>query len=732
MRARTSPAMAAATALLKLSKITQNDPGKPQTAASAIPETWRGWLLAAGSERGPHGERLFVEFLDELGQTVVDTIEQHLRSASSRNTPTALEPPEYGGGRVVLPAASLPGWAEVLVADSHVWHAPVYGSRRALANDQLGTLRQAARTHLAEYLLQHEKPYSGKVHPPHVVGLETIAAWLSAPHQRRDWEDLLYTPQHTSGELSEPLQLALAAAMDRYPSPARTPPKPILHFVAEAVTQRALVRHGLCPHHDCDQDSSPTPRCRCWNSFCGAYGISTRLPTSTNENSTRERAKGRVALQIALWQLAQGRIAVSPIPAIRLAAATQPSPLPVPTPTTGIADLGALIALHDRRHPTRTLLEADRPILSAAAAALDNIQDRGTLAVAANIAASLIAAAADQTALLNANQPLAHDVAYLARAAAGAFRELRRPYAVLSTLTALRYTFDDPTVELKMIEARQDLQLGLQRRHLWTLAERSFQRALGHLDFYFTESDYIDMHTDLIALQKRHEVTEQLLLGRIGGLVQRAEYLLHVGSYTEAARILAQTDLLTARLKTELDALYGLKARGAASPVTAYLRFNEHWQIMPSLMNYRIAVARMLIAVGAGEARSDVAKTRQASRHHYDGLMLLKDAFLSRHWWELHRIRTVAALGDDDIDFNQEFGSVLDAGGDDGTGDYVLPMLRWAQHQQAVRSRFGNDQNGTNELDSAVHQLQLLDDPWAPRLPDLRAPQLNAPIPLAP
>ena len=272
-----------------------------------------------------------------------------------------------------------------------------------------------------------------------------------------------------------------------------------------------------------------------------------------------------------------------------------------------------------------------------------------------------------------------------------------------------------------MIEGRQDLQLGFQRQHQWRAAEASFNNTLTLLEYDFTGEQGGLVQRDEVALQKRREITEQLLLGRVGGLLQEGESMMQQGQLANAERLIQEADKKRAALELELQLLHDERdVRHPDFGVPAYLRYGEQWHLMPVLMKYRLAVARTLIETAdENQLRQHRSRSRAEARrvaHDEVERLISERRFLARHDWEFHRIHTVAALVDEDIDFNGELEAVMNAGGDDGIGDYVLPMLGWGQRTPAIRTRFG-----AYELTEAMRRLQTLPDRWVPRLPDLHA-----------
>jgi hypothetical protein len=89
-----------------------------------------------------------------------------------------------------------------------------------------------------------------------------------------------------------------------------------------------------------------------------------------------------------------------------------------------------------------------------------------------------------------------------------------------------------------------------------------------------------------------------------------------------------------------------------------------------------------------------------------------------RHRWEAERVKTVAALVSDSEGLRRQVPMIIEDGGDDGVGDYVLPMLRWAE-------RHGVPEEEPKDVAEARCRLEGLSGK-SPRLPDLRALQSNA------
>jgi hypothetical protein len=682
----------AAAALLRLSKKVQN--GTATVAdAEAVPAGWRGYLVPQpGEASGPKGERCFTDLLADLRRAVTEAI-----------APTA---------PLAAVVSSPASWGSALVVASHVWSAPVHGSGESdspagRTDDDVARARLGARL--------PERPFDGRVRVPHLVlddfdmamprTLREVEEVLAGLRPARTWDELLGMRWGSSvATVPELFQVALAVAVDRFTIVGGTA-APVAAFMKLASATDAVHEAGLC-----EEIPGPVPCfCRRW--------LSRQDPTP--RQLRREARRGLAALRIAAWQLAVDVVEAPPVPLER-ARGSPPSGEPPGVRTDRMSDIGALCQFLE----AGVIPDEDQaPVLLGAAAELDAMQNRPTLRVASRLVSSFLSAV-DRSwgSDRRARSPVTeHAVAQLVRSAAGAFRELREPVSAVAVLSPWEQTFEGKPPAMKIHEGRQDVQLAFQRAGLWTPAARAFAVSLAKMDLFFEDYRSRDMDERAMLRQKGEEVREQHLLGRVGGLVQEAEELICAGQLDAASVVLAHAvadlDLLHAQLQVlELDHFMANDRPGPAG----FLRFDQPWAVMPSLMRYRVSCAGVLASQGdyqrAKAARGEAAEQRRKA-------LSLQRLFTLRHHWELQRIDVVAALWNDDLDFEHAVELVVAAGGDDGVGDYVLPVLRWAVTVPSIVDRVT-----LPVLEAAIEVLRATDASQTPRLPDLRALQPSVTI----
>jgi hypothetical protein len=711
-------ARTAAKAMFALSKVAQNGGFSgleiPLRYVEAVPETYRGWLTKPSRSRGedpaPQGGRFFVHFLDEFRSEIVGPAID--RAAA-----------EVFGGPIDAGVRSL-------IDRSYIWHAPSSGrSRVADLTSEGKRVDEMAQRQVIDLLLSKPRPDAGEARPLCLYDFDGIVASVRGFVRRGrnvDWARLVGLGDWDGDEalkVRAVLDLAVAKAIDRFPTDAGSP---VAVLVAKLAREHELVRVGYCAASSaCEQPggSSVLSGCAC------SRLMEMTGPPPTGRNSSRDVRKGLVALQIAAQQLVKGYgHDLEPVSSLRVAQ-SEPPDLPVSGDSdAGLAAIGRLIQLQDARIQHGRFEERDADLLSDAAAALDRIDSREILEAVAAIAATAVVAAG---ARVNpGDEALDEALMYLARTVAGAFRELRRPAQVLNVLSPLNFylPIGSPIglAHLRHLEAHQDLQLALQRTQNWALAASTYRRAQETLDEYQRSLAEQKNPNSQALVRKALEVREQLMLGRVGGLVLQGEAELRAGSLADAAAALNTADGLATRLESELEQLDRLEADERSSELGAFLRYGSRWQVMPALMRYRTAVARMMIetvrADSTRQARTMSRRAAREARHRVANLQRHPSKLLTaRHEWEFNRIELVAALLDEDIDFVELVQLVGEAGGDDGgVGDYVVPMMRWALREESMVRRWA----GGAELSAAIAAMAVSEQPSVPRLPDLgSAPQ---------
>jgi hypothetical protein len=303
-------------------------------------------------------------------------------------------------------------------------------------------------------------------------------------------------------------------------------------------------------------------------------------------------------------------------------------------------------------------------------------------------------------------------LASLGRSLAGAFRELRS--GVLGDLE-LRLIGSATGEELKAFEAMQEMPMAEQRAKRWGTAEIAYTLAINRLGV-------LDVHQ-----QKRWEITEQLHLGRLGGLVLEAEWLMFEKGgleleCTRARRLLARALAISGeegQIHLALEEIKAIKQEyetrgspdGAAAPgerQPGALRYTPRWSIMPAIMRARAHVA--LAATFIGEPRQRDAALDTA--HRLLRVLRDRDEVTDRQRWEMLRVELVAVIVNAETDtISKLVDDVVRAGGDD-SGDYAALAAAWRAKLPDISPAMAR------ELEAAARRLRAAPI-LTPRLPDL-------------
>jgi len=760
----TEAAEGAAALFFKLMKELQNaaDGAKLRDLQGHIDnldEGWHHFLRPQGQEpRGPGGSRWFACFAGAFGGVVLDAADAEIRQV----------------GRTSVVGPVLDDQSMELILDSHVWTAPVSAPTERLDpwNDNASLHRRTGvvppakvpggrhgrqrtgRSAVATYLRRYRRPSGGASAsgaPPVVPYIATFAETvrqIARPEMRRNLRAVGLRADDDL-QLSAVFQAVLAAAADRFTSAGGTP-LPIHALMRREIRQGGMEGLGLCargePPH-CTGRSDP-PNCSCWEGYLGRVAGLGQMHPQTQK---REAGKGLVALQIATWQfmnplriradledLIGARIGRSEyrsddelpprfVPAFRRQVVmTAVSDRPIRALTDrgmNLDDILRMTALGDMiTLQTELLRNRERggplglksehsTILLKAASALDSTSDPVTLRIAATICSVLI----NDHRRITGDPILDAALGQLVRSVIGAFRELREPSLAVRVFQGHNDHFDWAG-EMKLFEARQDLQLAYQRVGLWEAAASVFRDATNSLSEWF---EFAPIDGDVFR-RKSAEVLEQLHLGRLGGQALEAEALIRLGQWDRARMALESADANRSAIATHLQLLEGgLEVESGTldsipmevDPVglPSFLRYTRRWAIMPALMECRIEVASGLCGLGDGTAADHATSVVR----QLDSIWTRYGSWMAeRQYWEFKRIRAVASLFVSDFDLLEDVRDVVDAGGDDN-GDYLLPTLQWAA--SLPRSTLATPKV---VLDEAVARIRKSPSVDVPRLPD--------------
>ncbi len=709
----TTESRQAATALLKVARKCQRGILNAADVAD-LPPAWWGYLHPSDEEpAGTEGQRLVVCFVANLGNAMADIFAE--RRGDRR-----------------FPA---------LVHFSYIWAFPAqadHGLRRSQAEPTISgsspTLaripvpkqdgkerrrRKDAIELFAEYLATYPRTADVAPMAPTLVDIEEVAEWVrtKVAEEQPDWPEFLGAASLDDSGILRAFGVIVAAAVDRFTT-AGASPMPVLSYLRAESQKGLLQSSGLCTK-SCGlaEPNSDPQTCSCWSRLYDL--VEADLPPA-ERNLKRERLRGGIALQLAAWQLTTGSltdwsIAISSSSHLFNPTVVQPSD--DASLDANLAALGELIQLHNRWYRGERVYPEDAPLLFKVASAIDSMSDRVELRLAASIISALINVAP---------WPPPNDIqvalAQLSRSAAGAFRELREPFQAMQVIRplagGLRWL-----AELKLAEARQDVQLAFQRAGMWDAGASSFHGSVKHFDDLAelvprpNEDPDSKVFNNVADFQrKRAEIAEQLLLGRVGGVVQEAELLIRMGRAIEAVSVLEQAKPLFGLIEVELGYLEGPYLEpGRFESIPSFLRFTSRWRVMPNLMRARTAVAESLALVGASYQH-----TRKKSRRMEQELERVEEdyghLFTERQRWEMNRITAVGSLVSNGLDDSLIAAGIklIESGGDD-SGDYVVPMLRWARTLPA-----GSVLPSIADIDEILVLLESRPVP-PPRLPDLRA-----------
>ena len=556
---------------------------------------WHHFLQPQEKEpQGPGGARWFICFAAEFGGVVLDALDakiDHKADASS------VEP--------VLDEKSFE-----LILDSHVWTAFVsapterldpWNERGSLHREigvvppkEISTKRRGRRPagHIAVATClegyrslpdQHDLS-STPLLVPYVATFEETVGQISSPEMRANLRALGLAGDGDDLRPSVIFQAVLAAAIDRFTAAGGTP-LPIHALMRQQIRQGGMRGLGLCARGDpppCGGHSS-SPGCPCWEGFLGRLGAHGDLHPQQRK---REAHKGLVALQMAAWQFmnplrtrsdladligmgvrrreypGEGWISSRFEPAFRrqvIVTAIADRPIRALIDRGESADdtlrmvaLGDMITLQNELLESREqggpvgLRSEHSTILLRAAAALDSTSDRVTLRIAATICSVLI----NDHRKLTSDPTLDAALGQLVRSVIGAFRELCEPSLAVRVFQGNNDYFDWAG-EMKLFEARQDLQLAYQRVGLWDAAASVFREATSSMSEW---SEIAAIDGDVFQ-RKSAEVLEQLHLGRLGGWVLEAESLIRSEQWDQALKGLEAASVQHSAIETQLQLL---------------------------------------------------------------------------------------------------------------------------------------------------------------------------------
>jgi hypothetical protein len=563
------------------------------------------------------------------------------------------------------------------------------------------TLDQAFVTWFDEYNIRPRRARPGPI-PRHVglAGFEQTLGWLERPRSRFYEADRLlkawgrYLPRDARRMVL--LLSTLQAAGARL---QRAKGNPLGVWFAQHRHEPALrprAACALCPSAPEDEQHCPCAlRCRTLAGE-GGSGKSRRSPDKVRA--------GQAAVEIAAWTLTHthardwhSKVELTWV-LTRYPSLSAKHP-PLERMPRALAALGT--ALH-----AETV--AEEKDLNDVATLLDETSRHDLLEPYAQIGLAVLARGVPP------EEPQLESLALLGRSLAGAFRELRseRLGDVQRELIA-----GPAGTDLKALEALQEVPMAEQRLRRWPFAVIAYELALRRV------------RNNLEPWQaKRWEIEEQLHLGRLGGLVLEAEWLLFQKRQSDATRAHARL-LLTQALELSGDAgplqialhklpdLHGKYATdsgayGAAparEQVAGVLRYNPRWTIMPKIMRARAQIA--LAATYPPNQRADREQALARGRELLDELGVRHD-LTDRHLWETLRIALVAAAIEGDVPLVSALvEQVVRAGGDD-QGDYAAPAAAWRAGTRDVATAAARELRLASERLRAAPIL-------TPRLPDL-------------
>lgn len=543
-----------------------------------------------------------------------------------------------------------------------------------------------------------------------LVGFEHATGWLEHPPNSVEAKRLIEAWRvNLSSEAARLVLLlsTLQAASARFGLPGVSNPMGVWYEAhRHAAALRPREKCASCPSSPQDAE------------LCLCAMRSRRLAVggpNLSKRSHRSGDAGQAAFEIAAWTLTRIHARDWGSQAeLAWVLGRYPSKRPRSAPASPV-HLKALAPLlvggpvsPDDLYGTATLLDetADPLMLEQfASIAMATFAQQRYTAIAADAAAAARARPSEPDQEVRA-------LASLGRSLAGAFRELRS--GVLGDLE-LRLIGGTTGEELKAFEAMQEIPMAEQRAKRWGTAEIAYALAINRLGL-------LDSHQ-----QKRWEITEQLHLGRLGGLVLEAEWLMFEKGGSELERTQARKLLARAldisgeegQINLALDEIKAIKREyetrgspvGAAAPgegQPGVLRYTSRWSIMPTIMRARAHVA--LAATFIGEPRQRDAPLDAAHR-----LLLVlreRDEVTERQRWEMLRVELVAAVVNAETEVIAKLvDEVMRAGGDD-SGDYAALAAAWRAKLPGIAPATAR------ELEAAARRLRAAPI-LTPRLPDL-------------